>query len=233
MKIYTGIKKAYTFQGFAKKNGIKPDAKDLKPIKNAALVINSKGLIEWIGFEKDLNLKLFSKFKNLKGVNIFPSFTESHTHLAFGGDRKKEFEQKIKGLSYIEIQKSGGGINKTIKDTKKISFDDLLKSSQERVNNFKKQGVSLLEIKSGYGQEDYETEIKQLKVISRLKGINITPTYLALHSYKKDKESYINRVLNSDLKKVIGEFPSLKRVDLFVERSFFNLSDLDLFVENN
>lgn len=232
MKIYTGINKAYTFQGFAKKNGVKPDEKDFKAIKNAALVVNSKGFVEWIGSESKLNLKDYprAKIKNLEGLNIFPSFTESHTHLAFGGDRKKEFEQKIKGATYIEIQKSGGGINKTIKDTKKTPFEKLLEVSQERVNRFKKQGVSLLEIKSGYGQ-DYKTEMKQLRVISSLKGIKIIPTYLALHSYKGDKTSYVNRVLSSDLKKITKDFPKLKRVDLFVEKSFFELSDLELLVQ--
>jgi len=230
VKIYTGIKKAYSFKGFVEKEGIKPLEKDFKPIKNAALVI-TKGLVEWIGPEKSLNLKKYpkTKIKNLEGKNIFPSFTESHTHLAFGGDRKKEFEQKINGATYLEIQKSGGGINKTIKDTKKISYDDLLKISQARVDNFKKQGVSLLEIKSGYGQ-DFKTEQKQLKVIHALKGLNIIPTYLALHSVKGEKSKYVDQVLNKDLIKVLKEFPKLNRLDLFVESSFFDLKDLEIFV---
>ena len=231
MKVFAGISKAYTFKGFAKKSGIRSDTSDFGLIKDAALVVNKKGEVEWIGKEKNLNTKTYPfKITHLKGQNIFPSFTESHTHLVFGGDRKKEFEQKINGKSYLEIQKSGGGISKTVKDTKKESIVQLINISQKRVNQFKKRGVSLLEIKSGYGQ-DLKTEMKQLKVINSLKGLKIIPTYLALHSFNGDKDTYVKKVLNKDLPKILQEFKKLKRVDLFIESSFFDSSDLKLFVD--
>jgi len=231
MKVFTGISKAYTFKGFAKKNGVKPKASDFGLIKDAALVVNKKGRVEWIGKEKNLNHKTYPfKITHLKGQNIFPSFTESHTHLAFGGDRKKEFEEKINGKSYLEIQNSGGGISKTVKDTKKESLDQLIKISQKRVDQFKRRGVSLLEIKSGYGQ-DLKTEMKQLRAISSLKGVKIIPTYLALHSFKGDKNKYVKKVLDKDLPTVLKEFKNLKRLDLFIESSFFDLDDLKLFVD--
>jgi imidazolonepropionase len=233
VKIYTGINKAYTFKGFVKKRGVHPNTSDYSVVKDAALVVGKNGLFEWVGPLKKLDKKSYPKAKvyDLGGLNVYPSFTESHTHLAFGGDRKKEFEQKVGGATYLEIQKSGGGINKTIADTKKLSFKELLKKSQIRVDNFKAQGVSLLEIKSGYGQ-DLKTEKKQLDVIFNLKGIKITPTYLALHCFKGDKESYVDRVLNNDLKRMVKNFPELKRVDLFVEKSFFDLSDLERLVKS-
>lgn len=235
MKIYKNINRLYTFKGFQKKEGVKPDDKDFAPIKNAALVID-KGLVVWVGKESVLPKEYKGlKSYDLKGLNVYPSFTESHTHLVFGGDRKAEFEQKIKGATYQEIQKSGGGIVKTVKDTKKISKEDLLLVSQERVNSFKKQGVTLLEVKSGYGG-DFKTEAKQLEVAFALKGIKIKPTYLALHSFKGDKAEYVERVINKDLPKMLKLFPKLDRLDLFVENGFFDLNDLGVLataVKNN
>ncbi|MGH1468407.1 MAG: imidazolonepropionase [Bdellovibrionales bacterium] len=224
MKIYKNIKTLYTFKGFAKKEGVKPVDKDFAPIKDAALVVN-KGVVEWVGKEKDLPKDYKGKVYDLKGFNVYPSFTESHTHLVFGGDRKAEFEKKINGATYQEIQKSGGGISKTVKDTAKISLKDLIKVSQKRVNKFKKQGVSLLEVKSGYGQ-NLKNEMKQLEAAFSLKGVKIKPTYLALHSFKGDKLEYVHRVVNKDLPKVLERFPKLDRVDLFVEKGFFDLDDL-------
>jgi imidazolonepropionase len=225
MKVYKNIKTLYTFKGFLKKEGLKPVDKDFAPIKDAALVVN-KGLVEWVGKESNLaNEYKKEKSIDLKGQNVFPSFTECHTHLVFGGDRKAEFEQKIKGATYQEIQKSGGGIAKTVKDTKKISKEDLLKISQKRVDRFKAQGVSLLEVKSGYGR-DFKDEAKQLEVAFALKGLKVLPTYLALHSYTGDKQAYVNRVLNNDIPKMLEKFPKLNRFDLFVESGFFETKDL-------
>lgn len=225
MKVYKNIKTIYTFKGFSKKEGVKPVEKDFAPIKNAALVIH-KGLVEWVGKEEKLP-KEYKKLKSvdLKNQNVFPCFTESHTHLVFGGDRKAEFEKKIKGATYQEIQKSGGGISKTVKDTQKISKAELLKISQNRVDKFKKQGVSLLEVKSGYGR-DFKTESKQLEVAFALKGLSVLPTYLALHSFSGDKRKYVQRVLSKDIPKMIQKFPKLKRFDLFVEFGFFDKKDL-------
>ncbi len=226
MKIYKNIKTLYTFKGFFTKEGIRPVEKDFSPIKDAAMVVN-KGFIQWVGKEKNLPKTYSGKVYNLKGLNVYPSFTESHTHLVFGGDRKKEFEKKINGATYQDIQKLGGGILKTIKDTTKISLKELIKISQKRVDRFKKQGVTLLEIKSGYGQ-NFKIESKQLKVAFSLKSIKIKPTYLALHSFKGNKLEYVYQVVNKDLPKMLEKFPKLDRVDLFVEKGFFDLNDLKI-----
>ncbi len=224
MKIYKNINKVYTFKGFAKKEGMRPTDKDFAPMSNAALVVD-KGLLVWAGKESKLPSKYKGKVVDLNGLNIFPSFTESHTHLVFGGDRKKEFEQKIKGATYQEIQKSGGGIAKTVKDTKKISFEELKAVSQKRVDVFKKQGVTLLEVKSGYGR-DFKTEAKQLEAAFSSKGLKVKPTYLALHSFKGDQKEYVEQVINKDLPKILKQFPKLDRLDLFIEKGFFDLRDL-------
>lgn len=225
MKVYKNIKTLYSFKGFLKKEGLHPTEKDFAPIKGAALVVD-KGLVKWVGKESTLPAEYEkSKSVDLKGLNVFPAFTECHTHLVFGGDRKAEFEKKISGSTYQEIQKSGGGISKTVQDTKKISKDDLLKIAQKRVDKFKAQGVSLIEVKSGYGR-DFKNEAKQLEVAFALKGPKIIPTYLALHSFSGEKKDYVNQILNKDLPKMLKAFPKLKRFDLFVESGFFDTKDL-------
>jgi imidazolonepropionase len=226
MKIYKNINRLYTFSGFEKKAGLHPKESDFKPLKDAAMVV-SKGRIEWLGKESKLPKSFDGSFVDLKGLNVYPSFTESHTHLAFGGDRKKEFEQKLQGVSYQEIQKSGGGISKTVKDTKKTDFDTLKGLAQKRAKRFKEQGVSLVEVKSGYGNE-FKTEKKQLEVAFSIKGLKVVPTYLALHALNGDKKTYVEQVVNRDLPKMCQHFPKLKRVDLFVENGFFDLNDLAL-----
>lgn len=229
MKLYYNINKLYTFKGFAKKQGLYPDKKDFTPLKDAAFVVE-KGLVKWAGKESKLP-KEFSKIKSydLQSSNVFPAFTESHTHLVFAGNRKAEFEMKIQGATYQEIQQAGGGISNTVRSTKKASVEELKKLAQKRLQSFKKQGVSLLEVKSGYGQ-DLKTELKQLEVAFSLKGLKVSPTYLALHSFKGDKDHYIKRVFDKDLPQVLKRFPNLKRVDLFVEKNFFDLKDLKKFV---
>lgn len=229
MKIYKNINKLYTFKGFLKKEGLQPKEKDFGVIRQAALVVN-KGLVLWVGNEKNLPKDFKGRVVDLKNKKVFPAFTESHTHLVFGGDRKKEFDLKMRGATYQEIQKAGGGISKTVRDTQKASFEELLKKAQGYVEDFKKQGVSLLEVKSGYGQ-DLKTELKQLKVAFSLKGLKVKPTYLALHSFKKDRGAYVKRVLEKDLSKVLKAFPKLDRADLFVEENFFTLDDLKALVE--
>lgn len=233
MKIYKNISNLYTFKGFLKKQGVRPDLNDYRPIKDAAMIVD-KGLIIWVGKEKDLLLEVKKrklsndmKIVDLEGDNVFPSFTESHTHLVFGGDRKKEFDLKIKGASYQQIAEMGGGINSTVRDTERASFDELLDISQKRVDKFKKQGVTLLEIKSGYGG-DFKTEKKILDVAFKLKGLEVIPTYLALHAVPKniEKDDYVEQVINIDLPRMKKAHPKLERIDIFVERGYFSKADL-------
>lgn len=228
-KIYRNIKHLYSFAGFAKKQGKHPAIEDMKPLKNAACV-TWRGEIIWVGKESRLPKgNLDAREIDLKGQNLFPSFTESHTHMVFGGDRRDEFELKIQGASYEEIAKSGGGIQSTVKHTRKTSVEKLSEIARERLKRFKAQGVTLLEIKSGYGG-DFKTEKKTLEVAFGLKGMEIIPTYLCLHGVPKGekKDEYVRKVLNKDLPKMKDHFSRLDRLDIFVEKNYFDLKDLEL-----
>lgn len=201
-----------------------------------ALVVQ-KGRIKYVGSKTQVPSKLSHlkdlKKINLKGANVLPSFIECHTHTVFAGSRAQEFEMRNNGISYIEIAQKGGGILSTVKNTRAISVKELTKISQERVNQFVKQGVSTLEIKSGYGL-DLETEIKILKVAKKMKGPQIVTTYLGAHAKPNEFASY-KEYLEYILKTVLPQIKKQKlsnRVDIFVEKSFFEKEDADIFLKS-
>src|SRR5690606_13951588 len=122
---------------------------------------------------------------DLKNKIILPGLVECHTHTAFAGSRANEFRERIKGKSYEEISKPGGGIISTVKAVRATNSEDLIKIIKPRIDNFITQGITTLEIKSGYGL-DFENEIKLLKVINYLNEIypiEIIPTFLGAHAY--------------------------------------------------
>src|SRR5690606_23810941 len=134
---------------------------------------------------------------------VLPGFIECHTHMVFGGNRGNEFEMKFQGRSYQEIAEAGGGIVSTVEQTRKTSEKKLLELAEARAQNFLKQGVTTVEIKSGYGL-DFKSELKMLKVANKVKSVRVVPTYLGAHAKPrdaKDFEAYIDSVI-SDLKKI-------------------------------
>lgn len=164
---------------------------------------------------------------SVKDRTIMPGFTECHTHTVFMGSRSNEFRLKLKGASYEEIAKGGGGINTTVSAVRKSSFEELVKAAEPRIYNFITQGVTTIEIKSGYGL-DYENEIKLLKVINHLKTIfpiEIVTTFLGAHTYpieyKDDHAGYndliINKMLPYIAKNKLADF-----CDVFCELNAFS-----------
>jgi imidazolonepropionase len=167
---------------------------------------------------------------NLREKTILPGFVECHTHTVFSGSRANEFRLKLKGTSYEEIAKGGGGINTTVKAVRNSSLEELVKAAIPRIQNFISQGVTTIEIKSGYGL-DFENEIKLLKVINHLKHvfpIDIVTTFLGAHTYpaeyKNDHEGYNDLVINKMLP-FIGENKLADFCDVFCESTAFSSED--------
>ncbi len=166
------------------------------------------------------------------GKTVVPGFVECHTHTVFAGSRADEFNEKLKGISYEEIAKRGGGIIKTVETVRNYSFEKLANISGERVNNFIRQGVTTLEIKSGYGL-DFNNEIKMLKAINYLNSvypINIIPTFLGAHvfppEYKNNKKGYIDIIINKMLP-YISQNNLARFCDGFCEPSAFSFEEID------
>ncbi len=220
VKVFTNISECLTLQGSAKKQGRNLTEDDLTIIKDAVIVTDKKRVV-WVGTRKRLP-KEYKKAKqiDLKGQTVLPGFLECHTHMVFGGNRGYEFEMKFQGKSYQEIAEAGGGIVSTVEHTRKTSEKKLLELAEERAQNFLKQGVTTVEIKSGYGL-DFKNETKMLKVANQIKSVRVVPTYLGPHAKPKDKdlESYIKSVID-DLKKVKKH---TNRADIFIEKNYFNL----------
>ena len=168
----------------------------------------------------------------VEGKTILPGFVECHTHTVFTGSRANEFRLKLKGMSYEEISQGGGGINTTVMAVRNSSFEDLVKATKPRILNFISQGVTTIEIKSGYGL-DFENEVKLLNVINYLKKvfpIDIVTTFLGAHTYpveyKNDHAGYneliINKMLPYISKNKLAEF-----CDVFCELTAFSKEETE------
>ena len=163
---------------------------------------------------------------DLDGRLVTPGLIDCHTHLVYAGDRSEEAKLRAAGMSYQDIAKMGGGILSTVNDTRNISFDGLYEQSAERLRCFLREGVTTIEIKSGYGL-DLATERKILTVAKQLGDdfpVTVIKTFLGAHTLPleyKDKNAYINVVCHEMLPTLAAE-NLIDHVDVFCESIAFN-----------
>jgi len=162
-----------------------------------------------------------------EGGMVFPAFCDSHTHLVYAGSREQEYEDKIKGLSYEEIARRGGGILNSARLLSRTSEADLLEQSLPRIHEIARSGTGAVEIKSGYGLNTSD-EIKMLRVIKRLKEdtpLTIKSTFLGAHavpeSFKNRQDAYVDLVISEMIPAVAGE-DLADYIDVFCDRGFFS-----------
>ncbi|MBW2022039.1 MAG: imidazolonepropionase [Deltaproteobacteria bacterium] len=198
-------------------------------INNAAIAtIGDK--ITWIGRTKTLPRGYASNAKEVidaEGGLITPGLIDCHTHLIYAGSRAKEFEMRLMGVSYEEIARKGGGILSTVFATRSADEDTLFRQSAPRVLSLMREGVTTVEIKSGYGL-DLETEARILKVAARLGNefpITVVRTYLGAHAlppeYHGKSDEYIDYVCNNILPHV-AQHGLAQFVDVFCEKIAFS-----------
>ncbi len=192
-----------------------------------ALIVR-QGKIRDIVLESSLYLTHDNTF-DMQGRLITPGLIDCHTHLVFGGNRAGEWEQRLNGVSYQQISAQGGGINATVSATRSTTDEQLLHVAHQRMEQLIKEGVTLLEIKSGYGL-DLPTEEKILRVVAALAAENIveiSPTLLAAHAtpaeYRDDPDGYITLVCETILPQ-LWEQGLFETVDLFCESVGFSLA---------
>jgi imidazolonepropionase len=198
-------------------------------IKNAALSVTGKK-ISWIGEQANLPdtpEKLASQIIDCKNKWILPGFVDCHTHLVWAGSRSNEFEMRLNGAGYEEIANKGGGIFSTVLATRNATKEALFSQASNRMNNFLKQGITCVEIKSGYGL-DLETELKMLSVIDRLNQAfpqHIEATFLGAHALPPEftgkADTYVNFVTETLLPRVKDQAIATA-VDVFCERIAFS-----------
>jgi imidazolonepropionase len=212
----------------------------LSSLKNAFLFCDN-GIVNDYGLMKDYNFSVVENSPDIEiidaaGKIIIPAFCDSHTHLVFPASREGEFVDKIKGLSYEEIAKRGGGILNSSKKIKEISEEDLYNNSFERLNDVMSYGTGSIEIKSGYGLST-EQELKMLRVIKKLKdnhSIRIKSTFLGAHAipieFKNEPDKYVDKVINEMLPKVANE-GLVDFIDVFCEKGFFTVAQTEKILE--
>ena len=199
----------------------------LEIIENGGILIKDEKIEEVGNFEELKSKNQISEIENIEGEQIcLPAFTDSHTHICYGGNRANDFAMRNAGKTYLEIAENGGGIWSSVQHTRKASEEELLKTILERINSLISQGITTIEIKSGYGL-DVENELKMLRVIQKAQTFTkatLVPTCLSAHLKPRDFEGtsqeYLNYILREILPKVKAENLA-KRVDIFIEKSAF------------
>ena len=192
-----------------------------------AAIVTSGTLIEWIGPRTQLPSGEYPAVNDLQGAWVTPGLIDCHTHTVFGGNRSGEFEQRLQGVSYAEIAAQGGGIASTVRATREASEDELFASAAKRLKSLMRDGVTTVEMKSGYGL-DLANERKLLRVIRRLAEelpISVRSTCLAAHAlppeYKDRADDYIDLVCEQMLPALAAE-GLVDAVDAFCEYLAFS-----------
>jgi imidazolonepropionase len=210
----------------------------LSTIEDAWLYLKD-GLIEDFGSMAELDnakmnllVKSEPRVIDASGKLVLPSFCDSHTHLVYAGSREKEYVYKIKGLSYEEIAKRGGGILNSAKLLQETSEIDLFEQSLPRAWEIIHLGTGAVEIKSGYGLT-VEDELKMLRVIKRLKKetpLTIKSNFLGAHAvpseFKGRQSEYVDLIINEMIPRVAAE-ELAEYIDVFCDRGFFTVEDTE------
>ncbi|MBI6973931.1 MULTISPECIES: imidazolonepropionase [Pseudomonas] len=195
-------------------------------IEDAAMV-TAGSLIEWVGPRSQAPTADYTQVHDLQGAWVTPGLIDCHTHTVFGGNRSGEFEQRLEGVSYAEIAAKGGGIASTVRATRAATEDELFLSAEKRLRSLLRDGVTTVEIKSGYGL-DLANERKMLRVARRLGEalpVSVRATCLAAHAlppeYKDRADDYIEHICKEMLPALAAE-GLVDAVDAFCEYLAFS-----------
>lgn len=202
---------------------------------NPAAIGIMEGRIAWIGPQASLPAmpeKLAGIIHDGANRRVTPGLIDCHTHLVYAGNRAREFEMRLQGASYEDIARAGGGILSTVNATRAATEDELVASARARLDDLMAEGVTGIEIKSGYGL-DLPTERKILRVATRLAqetGLRVQRTFLGAHAvppeYKNRAGDYINHICH-DMLPALHDEGLVDAVDVFCETIGFTLAQTE------
>ncbi len=226
--ILANIAQLATCAGDAPKKG--SEMEDIGVSQNDCVLIED-GIIKELGATEDI-LSRFRKpeYKMIDcaGNAVLPGFIDSHTHFVFAGHRQDEFAMRLKGMSYMQILKQGGGIANTVNPTREASLDELIETGIKRADAMLEMGVTTVECKSGYGL-DKDTEIKQLaaaKAVNDSHAIDVVTTFMGAHlvpkEFEKRADDYLDFLL-SDVMPEVKEQNLAEFADIFCEKGVFDI----------
>lgn len=230
--LITNIKELVQVEDNAAKWVAGSDMSKIRTIKNAWLLTEGNSIKDFGSMEEIPKNILADETINANGKMVFPSFVDSHTHLVYPASREIEYVDKIKGLSYEEIAKRGGGILNSAKKMADASEEFLVESALKRLQTIAKYGTGAVEIKSGYGLNT-QAELKMLRVIKKLNELSpleIKATFLGAHAipmeYKGRQDDYVDMVISEMIPQVASE-ELADYVDVFCDRGFFTVENTD------
>jgi imidazolonepropionase len=194
-------------------------------IADGALAVTG-GAISWVGPRRAWRDKARAEH-DVRGAWITPALVDCHTHLVYAGNRAQEFEQRLQGASYEAIARAGGGILSTVRATRAASEDELVQLARKRARQWLAEGVTVVEIKSGYGL-DHDTELRMLHAARRLgDALTVKTTFLGAHTvppeYRDRADDYVAFVCDEVLPAAARE-GLVDAVDAFCERIAFDVA---------
>ncbi|MEX0811940.1 MAG: imidazolonepropionase [Chitinophagales bacterium] len=206
-----------------KRSGV--DMQDLNVIEDAFLLMEGDKILDF-GKTENANVEAADVVINAKGKFVFPSWCDSHTHIVYAGSRELEYVDRIRGLSYEDIAKRGGGILNSSKKLNETSEQSLLEQALQRCEEIMRLGTGAVEIKSGYGLNT-EAELKMLRVIREIKKMSpmtVKSTFLGAHSipadFRENRRGYIEQI-KKEMLPAIKQEKLADYIDVFCDQGFF------------
>lgn len=233
--VITGAAELLTLEGASQNPKTFKAMGDVGLIENGALAVKD-GKIVFVGTVAEMQQRVaLDKVKTIDvaGKVVMPGFIDCHTHLVFGGSREEEFYNKIRGLSYAEIMRRGGGILETVKKTRELSSSQLFQLARQRIAYFLKCGTTTIEVKSGYGLSESE-ELRILKIartLDRKLPADLVITFLGAHAVPVGFTSgeYVQEVLSTMEK--VADLKFVEFCDVFCEVCAFSVEEARLVLE--
>ncbi len=213
--------------------GVEPYGK----LKSDALAVKGER-IDWIGSAAEARRRAAAQdipVQDCRGLWMTPGLIDCHTHLVYGGDRVADFEKRLCGVSYEDIARAGGGIQSTINATRAADTDELRAAAAVRAQRLMSEGVTTIEVKSGYGL-DLPGERRLLEVARSLERdlpVSVRTTYLGLHAlpqeFRENRQSYVDQASGPWLESLIGA-GLVDAVDVFCENIAFSVAEAGQFL---
>lgn len=225
------IKNISLLAGIERKGRLMLAGRDMsvfESIENAFLYVEDGVICDFgdMPLLSDKNYESYATVVDAQGGMVLPSFCDSHTHIVYAGSREHEFIDKIRGLSYAEIARRGGGILNSADRLHELSEDELYRQAMRRIDEVIRKGTGAIEIKSGYGLNTAD-ELKMLRVIKRINEtapLKVTSTFLGAHAVGREyvgrQEEYVDLVIN-DMIPEVGKEKLADNIDVFCDQGFF------------
>lgn len=208
----------------------------LRDFEDAVIVVDEGGVILDVGPRSKVPIPHGADELDAEGMLVVPGLVDPHTHAIFAGDRSFEVEHKVAGRTYLEIQKLGGGIHRTVEDTRQASMEELVELAKRRLTAMLREGTTTVEVKSGYGL-DTENEIKMLRAAARLKDVaiqDVVPTLLGAHAlpsaFEPSRDVFIHQVISEMIPQAVRENLALF-VDAWCDEGAFTPQECRLVLD--